>query len=190
MRHLRTVVSPANLVTLARLILAPVLFALVLGAEDRDGATWAGFALGSVLAATDYFDGILARRRGTISRWGAFLDPLADKVVVIGVAVCLAMVGRYAWLPVVLLAARELAITLYRLWFARQGLAVPARRSAKWKTIVQGTALLIAVMPPMRDADLVVDVALWLAVFFTLVTGAQYLRDGSRATSPTGSRSG
>ena len=99
-------------------------------------------------------------------------------------------VGRYAWLPVVLLAVRELAITLYRLWFARQGLAVPARRSAKWKTIVQGTALLIAVMPPMRDADLVVDVALWLAVSFTLVTGAQYLRDGRRATSPTGSRSG
>ena len=60
MRHFRTVVSPANLVTLARLVLAPVLFALVLGAEDRDGATWAGFALGSVLAATDYFDGILA----------------------------------------------------------------------------------------------------------------------------------
>ena len=190
MKHLRTVVSPANLVTLSRLLLAPVLFALGLGAEDRGGVTWAGFVLGLVLASTDYFDGVLARRRGTVSRWGAFLDPLADKVVVIGVGVSLAMVGRYAWLPVVLLTVREAAITGYRLWFARQGLAVPARRSAKWKTIVQGMALLVAVMPPMRDADLVVGVALWLAVVFTLVTGAQYLRDGSRATSPTGSRSG
>ena len=84
MKHLRTVVSPANLVTLARLLLAPVLFAFVLANEDRAGVTWGGFLLGVVLASTDYFDGILARRRGTVSRWGAFLDPLADKVVVIG----------------------------------------------------------------------------------------------------------
>ncbi len=189
MKYLRTVVSPANLVTLSRLLLAPVLFALVLGAEDRGGVTWAGFVLGLVLASTDYFDGILARRRGTVSRWGAFLDPLADKVVVIGVGVSLAMVGRYAWLPVVLLTVREAAITGYRLWFARQGLAVPARRSAKWKTIVQGVALLMAVLPPLEDADLVVQAGLWLAVAFTLVTGAQYLVDGGRATSTTGSKS-
>ena len=189
MRHLRTIVSPAHLVTLARLLLAPVLFALVLGAEDQGGATWAGFVLGLVLASTDYFDGILARRRGTVSRWGAFLDPLADKVVVIGVGVCLAMVGRYAWLPVLLLTVREVAITGYRLWFARRGLAVPARRSAKWKTTIQGVALLLAVMPPMEDADLVVQACLWVAVAFTLVTGAQYLLDGGRATSATGSKS-
>jgi len=105
------------------------------------------------------------------------------------VAVCLAMVERYGWLPVVLLAAREGVITLYRLWFARRGLAVPARRSAKWKAIVQGTALLLAVLPPLRDADFVVQASLWLAVAFTLVTGAQYLLDGSRATSTTGSKS-
>jgi len=189
-KHLRTVVSPANLVTLARLLLAPVLFAFVLANKDRDGVTWGGFVLGVVLASTDYFDGILARRRGTVSRWGAFLDPLADKVVVIGVAVCLAMVERYGWLPVVLLAAREGVITLYRLWFARRGLAVPARRSAKWKTIVQGTALLLAVLPLLRDAEFVVQASLWLAVAFTLVTGAQYLADGSRATSTTGSKAG
>ena len=60
MKHLRTVVSPANLVTLARLILAPVLFALVLGAEDRDGATWAGFALGSAAAGWTYAMGFAA----------------------------------------------------------------------------------------------------------------------------------
>ena len=107
MKHVRTVVSPANLVTLARLLLAPVLFALVLDARDVDGVTWGGFALGMVLASTDYFDGILARRRGTVSRWGAFLDPLADKVVVIGVAVCLSMVDRYHWVPVALLALHD-----------------------------------------------------------------------------------
>ena len=156
-KHFGTVVSPANLVTLLRLLLSPVLFAMVLAAEDRGGASW-----------------------------GAFLDPFADKVVVIGVAVCLVMVDRYGWLPVALLAVREVGITLYRLWFVRRGLAVPARRSAKWKTTVQGVALLLAVVPPLEDADLVVEASLWLAVAFRLVTGVQYLADGSRATSTTG----
>lgn len=171
---------------MARLLLAPVLFVFVLSNEYRDGVTWGGFVLGVVLASTDYFDGVLARRRGTVSRWGAFLDPLADKVVVIGVAVCLAAVGRYSWIPVAILAVREGTVTLYRLWFARRGLAVPARRSAKWKTIIQGVALLLAVLPPLRGAEVVVQISLWSAVAFTVATGALYLRDGVRATSTTG----
>ena len=85
-----------------------------------------------------------------------------------------------------LLAVREGVITLYRLWFVRRGLAVPARKSAKWKTTVQGAALLIAVLPPIEDVDWLVASSLWVAVAFTLVTGAQYLADGSRATSTTG----
>ena len=185
-RHLGTVVSPANLVTLSRLLLSPVLFAMVLAAEDRGGASWPAFLLGLALGASDYLDGVLARHRGIVSRWGAFLDPLADKVVVIGVAVCLVVVDRYGWLPVALLAVREGMITLYRLWFARRGLAVPARRSAKWKATVQSVALLLAVMPSLEDADVLIGVALWVAVAFTLVTGVQYLLDGSRSTSTTG----
>lgn len=186
-RHLGTVVSPANLVTLARLVFAPVLFGMVLAAEDSGGTSWGGFLLGGLLGASDFFDGVLARRRGTVSRWGAFLDPLADKVVVIGVAISLVAVERYTVLPVVLLTVREVVITFYRLWYVRRGLAVPARRSAKWKTSIQGLALMLAVFPPFEGADLLVDAVLWVAVGFTLVTGAQYLLDGSRATSRTGS---
>jgi CDP-diacylglycerol--glycerol-3-phosphate 3-phosphatidyltransferase len=142
--------------------------------------------LGAVLAISDIADGSLARRRGTVSRWGAFLDPLADKVVVVGVAVCLVLVDRYHWLPVVLLTLREAVITSYRLALARKGLAVPARQSAKWKTTVQGVALMIAVAPPFENADALTHLALWVAVAFTLGTGLQYLRDGSRAGSATG----
>ena len=138
---------------------------------------------------TDLFDGIIARRHNLITAFGKLMDPLADKVVVIGVAVCLVVVDRYGWVPVTLLTVREGVITLYRLWFARRGLAVPSRRSAKWKTLVQGTALLLAVLPPLQKAEVVVQVSLWMAVAFTLITGFQYLLDGSRATSMTGSRS-
>ena len=185
-KHFGTVVSPANLVTLSRLVLSPVLFMYILAAEDQRGSSWSAFLLGVALAATDYFDGTLARRRGTVSKWGAFLDPLADKVVVIGAATCLVAVDRYWWLPVLLLAFRELAITFYRLWFAKQGLSIPARKSAKWKTTIQGAALLLAVLPPLEEADLLISIVLWVSVIFTLQTGIQYLLDGTKTTSATG----
>ena len=183
---LATVVSPANLVSLARLLLSPLLFVSVLNAEKSIGTSWMAVFLGFVLAASDILDGYLARIRGTVSKWGAFIDPLADKVVVIGTAICLVEVQRFNYLPVLILTGREIFITLYRLKVAKQGLAVPARKSAKWKTTVQGLALMIAVMPPLEESQWAVDLGIWVAAVFTVVTGIQYLRDGILETSSTG----
>ena len=186
-RHpLATVVSPANLVSLSRLLLSPLLFWTVLEADVNSGTSWLAVFLGFVLAASDILDGHLARIRGTVSKWGAFIDPLADKVVVIGTALCLVEVERFHLLPVVLLALREIFITLYRLLVARKGLSIPARKSAKWKTTIQGIALMIAVMPWLENSQWFVDFGLWVAVAFTVVTGIQYLMDGILATSTTG----
>ena len=183
---LATVVSPANLVSLSRLLLSPLLFWTVLEADGNSGTSWLAVFLGFVLAVSDILDGHLARIRGTVSKWGAFIDPLADKVVVIGTALCLVEVERFHLLPVVLLALREIFITLYRLLVARKGLSIPARKSAKWKTTIQGIALMIAVMPWLENSQLFVDFGLWVAVAFTVVTGIQYLMDGILATSTTG----
>lgn len=186
-RHpLATVVSPANLVSLSRLLLSPLLFWTVLEADVNSGTSWLAVFLGFVLAASDILDGYLARIRGTVSKWGAFIDPLADKVVVIGTALCLVEVERFHLLPVVLLTLREIFITLYRLLVARKGLSIPARKSAKWKTTIQGIALMIAVMPWLENSQWFVDFGLWVAVAFTVVTGIQYLMDGILATSTTG----
>jgi len=186
-RHpLATVVSPANLVSLSRLLLSPLLFWAVLEAEESIGTSWLAVLLGFVLAASDILDGHLARIRGTVSRWGAFIDPLADKVVVIGTALCLVEVERFNFLPVALLTLREIFITFYRLLMARKGLSIPARKSAKWKTTVQGVALMIAVVPWLESSQWFVDFGLWVAVIFTVVTGIQYLMDGILATSTTG----
>ncbi|MCH7789753.1 MAG: CDP-alcohol phosphatidyltransferase family protein, partial [Acidobacteria bacterium] len=123
----------ANALTGGRLVLSPFLFWFVLDAADTRGAAWSAAALGFVLALSDYYDGKVARRGGghRISRWGAFLDPLADKVVVLGSMICFVIVDRYWWFPVAIVAARELLITGYRIWWAKQGLSLPARRSAK-----------------------------------------------------------
>jgi CDP-diacylglycerol--glycerol-3-phosphate 3-phosphatidyltransferase len=179
--------TPANALTLARILLAPVLFILIFDAKDTRGASWPVFTLGVVLALTDHYDGQLARRHGT-TRSGAFLDPLADKVVVIGAMVCLVMVNRYWWFPVAIVTSREVAITAMRAHFARGGMAIPARTSAKYKTLVQGIALLVAVIPVLRNTQTPSVVALWIAVALTLWSGWQYVRDGSHGTTTNGSR--
>jgi len=180
------ITHPANMLTMTRLVFAPLLFWLVLEARDTRGASWAAFGLGVALAATDFFDGKVARRANVVSRSGAFLDPLADKVVVLGSAIFLVEVDRYWWLPVSIMAVREIGITAWRTKWAREGLSIPARRSAKYKTFVQGVALAMAVMPTLETADTLIAVALWIAVAWTVVTGGQYLLDGQNATSRTG----
>ena len=180
---------PAHLLTIARLLLSPLLFLLILQAEDARGASWAAFGLGVALAGTDFFDGRVARRANVVSRSGAFLDPLADKVVVLGAAFCLVAVERYWWVPVTIMAFRELGITAWRTRWASEGVSIPARRSAKYKTFVQGVALAMAVMPSLESSDAVLTGALWVAVAFTLVTGLQYLLDGRAALAPGRSES-
>lgn len=177
---------PANVLTIARMVFAPVLFWLVLEAEDTRGVSWAAFGLGLAMASTDFLDGRVARRANVVSRSGAFLDPLADKIVILGSCICLVAVDRYWWVPVALMGVRELGITAWRTRWAREGLAIPARRSAKYKTLVQGAALGMAVFPPLETDDTTVAVALWVAVAFTLVTGVQYVLDGQSALSRSG----
>ena len=178
--------NPANLITVARIAASPILFAAILASEERNGTSWLAFVLGWVFAATDLLDGILARRFDWVSRSGAFLDPLADKIVVLGAMFCLVAVDRYGWVPVGLVTARELIITLYRSYWVRKGLAVPARTTAKYKSIIQGLALAAAVFPPWETQQTLVDALLWIAVAFTVYSGALYLFDGSAATRTSG----
>jgi len=181
-------ISPANIITISRIVMSPWLFMLIIAAEPNNGTSWLAFGLGWISGLSDYFDGRLARASDSVSRWGAFLDPLADKIVVLGCAFSFASIGRYAWLPVLLIAAREIAMSLFRVRYSFQGLAVPARRSGKWKAIVQGLALVMAAMPTLKNQQLIVDAALWIAVAFTIVTGLQYVIDGRSATRTTGHR--
>lgn len=175
--------TPANAVTVIRLIFSPALLVLIV----EEPSSWLAVGLWTALAFTDGIDGALARRHGT-TRSGAFLDPLADKVLVLGALFALVAADRFGWLPVALIAARELAISLYRMKLARVGLAVPARNLAKVKTVVQEVAVLLALLPLTVDHPGLADIALWLAVALTLVTGAQYLLDGRSAATTLGHR--
>lgn len=169
--------TPANAVTGARLAAAPVLLALVIVVGP---ASW--FLVGAwvVLAGTDGVDGWLARRHGT-TRSGAFLDPLADKFLALGALVGLVARREISWVPVALIAAREVAMSVFRTYAGRRGISVPARWSAKLKTAAQDLAILLAFVPSVggRHAS-VVGWILWAAVALTLYTGLEYALDGRR----------
>lgn len=175
--------TPANVITVARLLSSPVLFAMVLSG----GPSYGALALGTLIAVTDGLDGYLARRMGA-TRSGAFLDPLADKVLVLGTMAALVRVDVLPWLPVVLVALREIGISVYRSYWARRSLAIPARKGAKVKTVVQEVAVGLALMPVIGlERPNVALAVLWLAVALTLWTGGQYVLDGRKALSSTGS---
>ena len=167
--------TPANAVTLARVAATP----FVLAAIAAHGASWLTVALWLVFAGTDGLDGYLARRQGA-TRSGAFLDPLADKFLILGALFVLVAQDAFWWLPVVLICARELVISAYRSILGQRGISVPARRSAKLKTVVQSFAVGFALLPPTADHPMIATTILWVAVALTLISGVQYLLDGNR----------
>lgn len=174
--------TPANAITVGRLLLSfPV---LVMIADDP--SSWGLWVLWTVLCATDGIDGYLARRQGT-TRSGAFLDPLADKVLVLGAMFMLVRADVFWWLPVSLVAARELVIFAFRSYWGRRGLAVPASTVAKVKTVAQELAVGAALLPLTVGTPSVATALLWFAVALTVFSGGQYLVAGRRATRLGGS---
>lgn len=169
----------ANAITAGRLVLSPVMFLVI---PDHPRGSWVAFGLWFVLSLSDGIDGWIARRHGTTAS-GAFLDPLADKVLVLGAMFTL--VGREVFwlLPVALIAGRELVISVYRILVGSKGISVPASKIAKYKTFVQQLAVGFALWPWFAvDHRWLWNGLLWLAVSLALVSGAHYLM-ASRAGS-------
>lgn len=172
------ILTPANVITIARLLLAPLAFWLIV----REESSWPLWVLWALLTTTDSLDGYLARRQGT-TRSGAFLDPLADKVLSLGGLWAMVVQGRFWWLPVVLITVREAFISVFRSYWGRRGLAVQASQVAKFKTFLQFGAVGWVVFPLTTDIDWLADSFLWAGVAVAWISAAQYVAAGSRATS-------
>jgi len=165
--------TPANFVTLARIAVAVPTLVLI----RRDGSSWTTIALWFLITATDSLDGWLARRDGA-TRSGAFLDPVADKLIVIGGLAVLADRGVFPWWPVVLIALRELGISLYRSIAGRRGIVLPAQRLGKYKAFTQYCSVGFVLLPITADWVGFQNVVLGVAVALTVVSGLQIVRHG------------
>ena len=162
----------ANVITVGRLLLSPLMFWAI---PNDDQGSWIASALWFVLCSSDGIDGWIARRHGTTSA-EAVLDPLADKVLVLGAMFTLVSTGVFWAVPVIIIAGREFVISVYRVLVGGRGISVPALKLAKYKTVAQQFAVAFALFPPTAlDATWLWNGLLWLAVALALISGAQYL---------------
>ena len=196
-----------NILTGLRLIAGVVMFLILAGAapqglpflppdllspSDQFRFARTAFIIFIVAASTDWVDGFLARRWHATTRWGAILDPIADKVLITG-----AILGVLAWgsvpqaaIPCGLILFREFAVSALRETLAGE-VTLPVTLLAKWKTTLQLFSLglqLLALNWGVFGWDLQLlptfqtfaDVMLWVAAIVTIWTGWQYFREAGK----------
>ncbi len=171
--------------TWLRIVLIPV-FVGVYYAPDawlsQMARDWTGMGVFALAAITDWLDGYLARRWGQTSAFGAFLDPVADKLMVAAALILLVALGRAdAWLAIIIIG-REIAISALREWMAQLGRSrnVAVAFVGKIKTVAQMTALIALLLwenvIPGVSTPLLGTIALWIAAILTLWSMFHYLK--------------
>ncbi|WP_406634805.1 CDP-diacylglycerol--glycerol-3-phosphate 3-phosphatidyltransferase [Amycolatopsis sp. WGS_07] len=165
----------ANLLTISRLVLVP-LFVVALFTGNGDDTTWRAIATGlfAIASATDQVDGWVARRYGLITDFGKIADPIADKALIGAALIGLSALGELSWWVTIVIAVREIGVTLLRFWVIRHGV-IPASRGGKAKTMAQILAIVTYLLPLPAGADPVRWALMGLAVALTVITGVDYL---------------
>ncbi|MFF3406418.1 CDP-diacylglycerol--glycerol-3-phosphate 3-phosphatidyltransferase [Streptomyces sp. NPDC002742] len=166
----------ANILTMIRLVLVPGFVALMLADGGYDPAmrawAWAAFAVAMI---TDIFDGHLARAYDLVTDFGKIADPIADKAIMGAALVCLSALDDLPWWVTFVILGRELGVTLLRFVVIRYGV-IPASRGGKLKTLAQGTAVGMYILPLTGALATLRFWVMAVAVILTVVTGLDYVR--------------
>jgi len=175
----------ANIVTVARILLAPVfVWMLIVDAGDGGLLRWLAAGLFVIAILTDAVDGFLARDRNLVTDQGKLLDPIADKVLVGGALIGLSILGELPWWVTIVILVREVGITVWRL-VALRDRVIPAGILGKVKTWVQAIAIGFALVPfPSLLGEwmnVVNFVLMSAALVLTIVSGVEYLWAAWRA---------
>jgi cardiolipin synthase len=174
-----------NLLTLSRVVVIPLLVGTFF--LDKPLANWLACALFTAAALTDFLDGYLARSWDQVTRFGRFLDPVADKIMVAAVLfmmVALDWISGWLVLAALVILIREILVSGLREFLAEINIGVPVSRLAKWKTALQMIAIALLLLEDTLPLALPVAVTeigrwgLWIAAGLTIVTGYDYLRAG------------
>ena len=159
-----------NALTMARILAVPVVVVALL-VEMPNGDIIAA-AVFTAAAITDGLDGYIARSRNSVTTFGKLMDPLADKLLIIGALVSLVSLGRLAaWVAMVIIA-REVAVTILRTIAAERGLVIAASWLGKAKTVLQIAAVIALIATDPSPAS--VDVLVYVALAVTIISGADY----------------
>ena len=175
----------ANIITVVRILLAPLFVWLVL-LDGGEHGLWRFIAAALFIAAiaTDGLDGALARKRNLVTNSGIILDPIADKILIGGALIALALVAELPWWVVVVILAREIGITLFRLMVLSDRV-IPASGGGKLKTVLQAVTLSSWLVPTWLLLGSWVFTLNWVlmgaVIAVTVATGLDYLVKGLRS---------
>lgn len=171
-----------NWMTILRIMVAPVI-AVLIWVDDVKTGYMPALTLFVLASISDFIDGWMARRLGVVSKLGAMLDPIADKVLIGTCLVSLAHVTEDGWwfiLPAIIIMTREFLISGLREFMAGRSVNMPVSVLAKWKTTLQLVAIgfLVGapVFPSLPMANPIGLALLWAAAFVTAQTGFAYYR--------------
>lgn len=169
-----------NSLTLFRIFLVPFLVVVLL--TKFSGREYVGLGIFLVAAFTDFLDGFFARRRNQITRLGALLDPIADKLLMSAAFISLVEIGlAKAWM-IVIIIGREFAVSGLRSIAAQQGVTIAASPLGKGKTISQVIAIAVLILGhQLGEFHFIGTVLLWIVMVFALASGVDYFFKFSRA---------
>lgn len=163
----------ANQLTILRIVLVPVFMYFLLAGNMSMAA--GVFILASV---TDFFDGYLARKLNLITNLGKFMDPLADKILVMAAFICLVEIGTVSSWAVVIILGREFIVSIFRAVAAAEGIVIAASWWGKLKTNSQMLAIILLLFngTPFEVMNgQLAHIVLWIAVALTVISGVDYI---------------
>jgi len=157
-----------NILTLLRIIMIPI-FYVVFFSDITNSSLFAALIF-IVASLTDWFDGFLARKWSLVTNFGKIMDPLADKLLVMTALGCLLTSFRIPAWAVIVILAREMAITGLRIIAASEGVVVAADMLGKFKTVFQMVAIILLLLNNFIGIYM-----LYIAIFFTILSGIDYI---------------
>ena len=168
-----------NKLTIGRMLAVPVFVAVLL-----NGYYYASAVIFILAALTDAADGMIARKYNLVTNFGKIMDPLADKLLVMSAFVCLVGLGHLqAWMVIVILA-REFAVTGLRIAAAAEGTVIAADLTGKIKTVLQMAAAIALLIENQAPFDAIgfpfARIILWAALILTVVSGIEYIVKNKR----------
>jgi CDP-diacylglycerol--glycerol-3-phosphate 3-phosphatidyltransferase len=165
-----------NKLTVVRIFLVPVFMVLLLVQSIPHHMLFAILCF-LVASLTDLIDGMLARKYNLITNFGKFLDPLADKLLVIAALVCFVQINLTdAWVAMIIIT-RELLVTSLRLIASGSGEVIAANGWGKVKTNIQIIAIVAVMLCSAFSISLIYgSILLWISAIITIITGIQYMR--------------
>ncbi len=125
-----------NVLTWFRMILACICPFILLINRTYMSDIWV-MALFAVAGFTDWFDGYLARKQSMVTKMGKVIDPIADKILILGLMIVFSKIGLYHWWWIALIIVREISVTATRFYCLSRGIVLPAEWAGKLKMTVQ-----------------------------------------------------